>query len=291
MAVFFASARCNATRPPFALTCCRSSPPYRSPRSNRDRCDGFRVAAVSVGRLNPATVNGVMQILRLILKAAYRDELLTRDPLMGMRALRVTPRNVEPYTQREITRLLDAVEPRERLIVALAALAGLRQGEILALRPGDVDLTQRHVLVRRSLQRHYPGYSVAQRLGPTKTTAGYRETPLQARLADLTRTHLASYPPSNQYDLLCAAPNGEPWLPIAFLRTVYAPAIRRAGLRAMRFHDLRRSFIAQCVTAGIPVAQTAAWLGHSVRMTEWYYQTGHAELIAALDRLDHVSQA
>ena len=210
---------------------------------------------------------------------------------MGMRPLRVTPRNVEPYTQREITRLLDAVEPRERLIVALAALAGLRQGEILALRPGDIDLTQRHVLVRRSLQRHYPGYSVAQRIGPTKTTTGYRETPLQARLADLTRTHLVSYPPSNTYDLLCAASNGEPWLPIAFLRTVYAPAIRRAGLRAMRFHDLRRSFIAQCVTAGIPVAQTAAWLGHSVRMTEWYYQTGHAELVAALDRLDHVSQA
>jgi integrase len=257
---------------------------------NRDRCDGFRVAAVNVGRLNPATVNSVMQILRLILRAAYRDELLTRDPMSGMRPLRVTPRNVESYNQREITRLLDAVEPRERLIVALAALAGLRQGEILALKPGDIDLTQRCVRVRRSLQRHHPGYSVIQRLGPTKTTSGYRETPLQSRLADLIMTHFATYPPTNQYDLLCAAPDGEPWLPIAFHRTVYVPAIRRAGLRAMRFHDLRRSFVAQCVTAGIPVAQAAAWLGHSVRMTEWYYQTGHAELVAALDRLDQTSE-
>ena len=58
----------------------------------------------------------------------------------------------------------------------------------------------------------------------------------------------------------------------------------------MRYHDLRRSFVYQCVESGVPVAQTAAWLGHTIRMTELYYQAGHAQLITALARLDESAE-
>jgi integrase len=69
---------------------------------------------------------------------------------------------------------------------------------------------------------------------------------------------------------------------------LFAPAVRKAALRPTRFHDLRRSFVAQCVTAGIPVAQTAAWLGHTLRMTTLYYQVSQPEVLAALELLDRV---
>jgi integrase len=256
----------------------------------RARCDGFRMAAVGSGRLNPGTVNGIMQILRLILRAALSDGLIDRDPLRGLRPLRVSPRLVEPYDRSEIRRLISAAPAADRVVIGLAALAGLRQGEVFAIRPGDVDLPGRLLRVSRSLQRHHQGFTIRERLGPPKTTLGYREVPLQAELRHLIEEHVTAHWAPNRHDLLCPGREGEPWVPIDFHRVVFAPAIRTAGLRWMRFHDLRRSLVSQCVSAGIPAAQTAAWLGHTVKMMERYYQVGEAQRATALDLLDRSTE-
>jgi integrase len=255
----------------------------------RRHCDDFRMAAVASGRLNPGTVNSIMQMLRLVLKAACREGLIDRDPLSGMRPLRVSPRLIDPYDSSEIRRLINAAQPADQLVIGLASLAGLRQGEAFAIRPGDVDLRGRRLQVTRSLQRHHPEFSTTQRLGSPKTTLGYRGVPLQAELTRLIETHLAEHWTPNRHDLLCPCPRGQPRAPIVFHRETFIPAIRKAGLRPMRYHDLRRSFVSQCVAAGVPVAQTAAWLGHTIAMTEHYYQVGEAQLIAALALLDQRS--
>lgn len=252
----------------------------------RAQCDDFRMAAVGSGRLNPGTVNSIMQVLRLVLRAACRERLIDREPLSGMRPLRVSPRLVQPYDPSEIRSLIDAAQPADRLVIGLAALAGLRQGEAFAIRPSDIDLPGRRLQVARSLQRHHPGFSTTQRLGAPKTALGYRGVPLQAELRSLIDTHLAKHWAPNRHDLLCPDPRGEPRAPIVFHREAFTPAIRGAGLRRMRYHDLRRSFVSQCVAAGIPVAQTAAWLGHTITMTEHYYQVEKAQLITALGLLD-----
>jgi integrase len=252
----------------------------------RARCDDFRMAAVGSGRLNPGTVNGIIQILRLILRAALRDGLIDRDPTRGMRPLRVSPRLIEPYDRREIRRLISATPAADRVVIGLAALAGLRQGEVFAIRPGDVDLPCRVLRVSRSLQRHHRGFTIRERLGPPKTTLGYREVPLQAELRHLLEDHLGAHWRPNEHDLLCPGRGGEPWVPIVFHREVFAQAIQAAGLRPMRFHDLRRCLVSQCVTGGVPVAQTAAWLGHTVKMMERYFQAGEAQRIIALDLLE-----
>jgi integrase len=191
-----------------------------------------------------------------------------------------------PYDRTEISRLLESIAPRGRAVVALAALAGLRQGEIFGLQPHDIDFDDRCIRVCRSLQRHHHRFSVEQRLGPPKTASGHRDVPLQASLGAILERHLAESWAPNRYDLLCANPGGEPYVPILFQRHVFLPAICRAGLRRTRFHDLRRSFVGQCVAAGVPPSQTASWLGHTLRMTERYYEIGHTERMAALERLD-----
>jgi integrase len=252
----------------------------------REQVDAFRMAALNVGRLNPGTVNSVVGVLRLILRSAHRDRLIDREPLSGMRGFPVPGRLVDPYDDDEVARLIQATRPKERVVVGLAALAGLRKGEAFAIRPQDIDQAGRRLRVARSLQRAQRGFTIRQRLGPPKTAAGFREVPLQSQLAQLIDEHLAHHWRANEYDLLCHGADGEPLAPVQFHVDVFAPAVAVAGLRPMRFHDLRRSFIARCVRAGIPVAQTAAWLGHSIRMTDYYYQTGHAELLESLDLLE-----
>jgi len=64
-------------------------------------------------------------------------------------------------------------------------------------------------------------------------------------------------------------------------------AQRRAGLRRIRWHDLRHTFASQAAMAGVPLPQIQQWLGHStVTMTMRYAHLapgGGAEWIKALD--------
>jgi integrase len=64
-------------------------------------------------------------------------------------------------------------------------------------------------------------------------------------------------------------------------------AARRAGLRRIRWHDLRRSFASQLITAGVSIRQVQEWMGHStIGMTMRYAHLapgGGADLIRALE--------
>ena len=136
----------------------------------RERCDAYRVLALNVGCLTPATINSVMDIMHLIMRDAHRRGLLPIDPLDGMYPLRVARRLVEPYDREEVENLIRHTQPPARIVVAMAALAGLRQGEIFALRISDLDLEGRVIEVSRSPQRAYDSFTTEQRLGAAKTT-------------------------------------------------------------------------------------------------------------------------
>jgi hypothetical protein len=95
------------------------------PTITREQCDGFRMVASNVGGLRPGTVNSVVGILRLILRAAHREGLIDRDPL---RPLPVMPRIIAPYDQAEVDRLVEAAPPVQRVVVALGGAGGFAAG-------------------------------------------------------------------------------------------------------------------------------------------------------------------
>jgi len=80
--------------------------------------------------------------------------------------------------------------------------------------------------------------------------------------------------------------DGQP-LKIGQLHERLWSACRRAGLREIRWHDLRRSFASQLAIAGVPLNQIQLWLGHiTINMTMRYAHLAPgsgASLIAALE--------
>jgi integrase len=75
----------------------------------------------------------------------------------------------------------------------------------------------------------------------------------------------------NDLDLIFANDAGNPVDARNLVTRVYKPAVRRAGLREIRFHDLRHTFVAYCAGAGVPLGKVADWVGHSdSRITEVY---------------------
>ena len=71
-------------------------------------------------------------------------------------------------------------------------------------------------------------------------------------------------------ELVFAHGDGTP-LDLDLLHRMLARAQRRAGLRAIRFHDLRHSYASILTMRGTPPRQIQSWLGHAtIHMTMRY---------------------
>ena len=127
-------------------------------------------------------------------------------------------------------------------------MRGARMGEQRSLEWGVIDFRGHHVIIRRSV--------VGGVVGPTKSGKA-RDVPLTDRLEKALRRHRHL-----RGDLVFCNEDGSPLTPWQLHEVIWRTC-RRAGLRKMRWHDLRHSFCSQLVAAGVPLRQVQAWLGHS----------------------------
>lgn len=80
-------------------------------------------------------------------------------------------------------------------------------------------------------------------------------------VSELKRWRLAC--PKGEHDLVFPAARGKPMQAADLLRSGFLPALRRAGLRRVRFHDLRHSFASNVLAAGVDVVTFSKALGHA----------------------------
>jgi integrase len=148
----------------------------------------------------------------------------------------------------------DALGSTERALYLTAAMTGLRQGELLALRWRDIDWVAGRVRVRRNFVRG--------EFGTPKSHRSSRSVPLADRVsAALERHHQASVYDDDD-DLVFGHPElGKP-LDRSKLLKRFKAAARRAGLRDLRFHDLRHTFGTKMAGAGVPMRTLQEWMGH-----------------------------
>ena len=245
--------------------------------------------AVSATGVSARTVNKVRQLVCAIFNygmrpstyclasnpAAYADR--RREPDRGPLAF-YSPEQIEQLarsladgTHRDPSR--PALSPEESEarasediqdaeLVRVAAYAGLRRGELVALRWRDVDFAGRKIIVRRSL-------SGDTELRSTKSRRA-REVPLPdqaaAALDRLSRRDDFTGPD----DYVFANRLGRRVDPSA-LRRRFERARDAAGLEPLRFHDLRHTYGSLLVAGGIDLASVKAAMGHSrITTTERY---------------------
>jgi integrase len=146
------------------------------------------------------------------------------------------------------------VGPDRARAVAGAARTGLRQGELLGLRWRDVDWLAGRVRVRRTYVRG--GF------GSPKSRRSSRSVPLADRLlAELDAHHRrALY--RGEDDLGFAHPLLGTPLDRSRLVKRFKAAVARAGLRDVRFHDLRPTFGTRMAAADVPRRTLQEWMGH-----------------------------
>jgi integrase len=148
----------------------------------------------------------------------------------------------------------DALGRVEHAMYLTAAMTGLRQGELLALRWRDVDWLAGRVRVRRNLVRG--------EFGTPKSRRSSRSVPLADRVSvELDALHRASRYPGDD-DLVFGHPYlGRP-LDRSKLLKRFKRATKAAGLGSVRFHDLRHTFGTRIAAAGVPMRTLQEWMGH-----------------------------
>jgi integrase len=253
--------------------------------------------------ISAKTVKNVAQTLHRILTSAHEWKIIPDVPKFPKRKNVTAP--FDWYTAEESAALLDATKaPRtiptnhrgrpeiERLAVEDYALllfalkTGARQGEQLAITWGDIDWRNSRVSFKR---QYHKGKFSELKAGPARAvdlSAGLIEALRALRAKQVRPLGLGAETSSRDLIFpadLSGAPR-ESWHLVATLRK-YA---RRAGLRIIKWHELRHSFASQLVSAGVPIKQVQEWLGHTtIHMTMRYAHlapTSGAGFIGVLDR-------
>ena len=170
----------------------------------------------------------------------------------------------------EIAALLRAVDMHDeygstdRALYTVATKCGLRQGELLALRWRDIDWAAERVRVRASFDRKEDK--------TPKTKAGRRSVPLpRSAAAELERHSRVTLYPGPDDRVFCNPENGKQALDHSKLSRRYRAALKAAGLRALRFHDLRHSYGTRLAAAGVDLVKIKTWMGHKDINTTMIY--------------------
>ncbi len=201
----------------------------------------------------PKTVSMMLTQLKGMFRWAIQMELTERNPAASVRAPHPVKKEMEFLSPDEIKRLLDAASDEARPVIAVAVFTGLRQGELLALRVSDLELDRGLIFVRRSYSAKY-GYV------QPKSAAGRRAVRIGPGVTEILRAQV-----EGKEGLVFGT---EPLDKYALVHDEFHPALARAGVKRIRWHDLRHTYAALMISLGCNVKFLQSQLGHSsIKMT------------------------
>ncbi len=217
------------------------------------------------------------ELLKSILATAVDDGRIKTNPCQIRGAASAsTGKRVQPPTGAELQKILDAITPRYRAAVILAAWAGVRYGELTELRRKDLELVrvdgQLQVIVvnvsRAVTQVTGQGFVVGQ----TKSEAGVRTIVLPPHVNDVVEAHLRDNVSRFPEALLFPAADGATHLAQSTFTKHWYPARAAAGREDMPWHALRHYGATRAALAGATLKELQARLGHSTVAAAMRYQ-------------------
>jgi integrase len=220
-------------------------------------------ADFTAGReLSNRTLQKYLVVLNGIFKRAMRVWRLPRNPAAEVERPRLTrPAAIDVFSAEEVHALIRAAESeQDAALFATAAFTGLRQGELLALHWRDLDFELEVIRVRRN-------YTHGREASPK--SGSERAVPMMPEVAQvLAKLGQRDWFTAPEDLVFCSRLGGH--LAPAALVARYRVALDRAGLRQLRFHDLRHTFGTHAIRTADP-REVMEWMGHADLKTTQIY--------------------
>ena len=251
------------------------------------------------GTLSQSSLRLMLRTLGGIFSHAIDDELVANNPAAKLGKFTNTGkpnRQATALTRQEAIRLLQAANeycPQHYALFLTALRSGLRRGELVALRWGDIqfgnheDDSNRHILVQHNYVQGGFTSPKGKRNRRVDLSKQLRRELLTSRDTRLFAAFQAGQT-SIADDLVFPSKTGAVLDAGNLVRRYFLPCVEKAGLRRIRFHDLRHTFGSLLIQDGAPITYVKEQMGHSsIQITVDVY--GHlipGADIQWIDRLD-----
>jgi integrase len=207
---------------------------------------------VSKQKLSKRRIDSILRPVRGALKQGIEDEVITENPLEGFEVRRIQAsedETIDPFTPGEVASL-HGVQNGE--LWRFWAWTGLRSGEIIGLRWGDVGRECSNVTIRRAVR-------LGREKSP-KTASGVRVV----QLLQPARDAISSLRRGEADSPVFINPNtGEDWHEAKALNRAFARACKEAGVRRRYVYQLRHTFATWALSSGENPAWIASQMGHT----------------------------
>ena len=202
----------------------------------------------------PSTVRNAVLPLRAIFRRAASREDVATNPTLKLILPAVRARRERIARPNEAAALIAALPLGERALWASALYAGLRRGELQALRWEDVDFATNTIRVERSWD------AIAGPIEP-KSRSGRRRVPLSAVLRRQLAAHRLRQPRTDQ-NLVFPSRSGRAFDP-ASISARAKTAWAKCGLAPIGMHECRHTYAAFMIAAGVNAKALSTYMGHS----------------------------
>ena len=252
----------------------------RPEKITAEQIEDWRDELVEERGVSRRTANKALIVLGAILERGRKHGLVTNTAreVPKLRE-RYDPNDYDFFSPEEVEKLAAAAASKQDgAIFRVAAFTGLRMGELIALRWRDVDFDGETLHV-------YGSYSLGTLTAPKSGLA--RTVPMAEQVLATLKAHKRRPGDTGREALVFPGERGS-YLDGSALRRRYKKALVRAGLRPLRYHDLRHTFGSIAINEAT-IIQVQAWMGHADVQTTMKYmhhrsRAGDAKLLSAAFR-------
>jgi integrase len=213
------------------------------------------IDALAAETLDGSTIKNTLNPLQAIFRYAVQREQIDGNPTRGLDVPKPAGKRDRIASPAEAMWLIEALPVEERAIWATAMYAGLRRGELRALRWSDVDLASGVIRVER-------GWDDKEGEIEAKTRAARRKVPIASVLRDYLVEHKVRQGGPAGTALVFGATATNPFEPSTIRRRALK-AWEEAGLKRIGLHEGRHTFASLMIAAGVNAKALSAYMGHA----------------------------
>jgi len=230
-------------------------------------------------------IDKIYEMLGSIFKEAIKKDIILKNPLLNVIKPKSTKidKEIISFTIEEQKSLVNHLENEQYKNIFLVALhTGMRIGEILALKPSDIDFNNKLINIHKTLTKTKTGKVIIG--DTTKTYESTRKIPITSILEPILKDSIGNYT-ANKNNLLFCHLNGNIIAP-STINTQFKKICKNANIKTtvvkkkkgidkdgkdkyvnlktsnVNTHMLRHTYATRCIEAGVPAPVLQNLLGH-----------------------------